>query len=105
MGNAARLSQHFLADEGAVSTIVAAAGSASVSAGSARCESTAPRFSKSPVMSESITMKPVISSGPKPAMRPLSGATDQCIEKRNWSSIASQKLATARPETVRTRST
>ena len=84
-------------------TIVAAAGKARVKAGSAMWESALRRVSMSQSSSESTIMNPVIGVGPKPSMRPLSGATPSFMENSNCSSIASQNAAMARPATLTTR--
>ena len=84
-------------------TIVAAAGSASVSAGRAMCESALCRDSMSQSSSESMIISPVTGVGPNPSMRALSGATPSFIAKKNCSSSASQNAAMASPETLITR--
>ena len=50
-------------------------------------------------------MNPVTAGGPKPSIRLLSGATPSFMANRNCSSMASQKAAMARPETLSTRTT
>ena len=69
------------------------------------CESALRSEPMSQSSSESMSRKPVIGVGPKPSMRPLSGAVPSFMANRNCSSMASQKAAMARPETLSTRTT